>query len=45
MSELETAGEISGSGYEIFKNERYLKVIEYNITLLKTLEAELPSFN
>ena len=45
MSELESAGEISGSGYEIFKNERYLKVIENNIILLKNLESEIPSFN
>jgi hypothetical protein len=45
LSELETAAEISGSGYEIFKNERYLKVIENNIMLLKSLESELPSFN
>jgi hypothetical protein len=45
MSELETAAEISGSGYEIFKNERNLKAIENNITVLKKLEADLPLFN
>ena len=45
MSELESAAEISGSGHEIFKKEIYLKVIENNITLLKNMEAELPSFN
>lgn len=45
ISELETAAEISGSGYEIFKNERYLKAIENNISVLKTLESDLPTFN
>jgi hypothetical protein len=45
LSELESAAEISGSGYEIFKNESYLKAIENNISLLKNLEAEIPSFN
>jgi hypothetical protein len=45
LSELESAAEISGSGYEIFKNERNLKAIENNITVLKKLEADLPLFN
>jgi hypothetical protein len=45
LSELESAAEISGSGYEIFKNQSYLKAIENNISLLKNLEAEIPSFN
>lgn len=45
LSEIETAAEISGSGHEIFKNESYLKAIENNITVLKNLEADLPTFN
>jgi len=45
LSELESTAEISGSGYEIFKNERNLKAIENNITVLKKLEADLPLFN
>ena len=45
MSELDAAGSIGGSEYDAIKAESFLKKIENNITLLKNLEAELPSFN
>jgi len=45
LSELESAGEVGGSGYDAIKAEIFLKLIENNITRLKNLEAELPSFN
>jgi hypothetical protein len=45
MSELDAAGSIGGSEYDAIKADIYLKKIENNITLLKNLETELPSFN
>lgn len=45
MSELDAAGSIGGSEYGAIKAESFLKNMENNITLLKNLEAELPSFN
>ena len=45
LSELDAAGSIGGSEYDAIKADIYLKKIENNITLLKNLEAELPSFN
>jgi hypothetical protein len=45
MSELDAAGSIGGSEYDAIKAESFLKNMENNITLLKNIEAELPSFN
>jgi hypothetical protein len=45
MSELEVAGSIGGSEYDAIKAESFLKNMENNITILKNLETELPSFN
>lgn len=45
MSELDAAGSIGGSEYDAIKAESFLKNMENNITLLKNMEAELPSFN
>ena len=45
MSELEVAGSIGGSEYDAIKSESFLKNMENNITILKNLETELPSFN
>ena len=45
MSELDAAGSVGGSEYDSIKAESFLKNMENNITLLKNIEAELPSFN
>ena len=45
MSELDAAGSVGGSEYDAIKAESFLKNMENNITLLKNMEAELPSFN
>jgi hypothetical protein len=45
MSELDAASSIGGSEYDAIKAESFLKIMENNITLLKNMEAELPSFN
>ena len=45
LSELDAAGSVGGSEYDAIKAESFLKNMENNITLLKNMEAELPSFN
>jgi uncharacterized protein YecT (DUF1311 family) len=45
MSELDAAGSVGGSEYDAIKAESFMKNIENNITLLKNMDAELPSFN